>query len=165
MKMTREAMPEGSWLTHRAERLKDGTLRLRHRIDRRKLPPHRIHVVWTWHLTEAESKAPVTVTGAYSPWVWRKDCLAGYSIDYWIAPEEFRIGGTVFRPKGPLLFGTNRLRPRILSSTVLRQMRRGRFKDVGQDTLTFEEACPGEDPIYEFVIDVVTDPKGNRKGD
>lgn len=164
MKMTREAMPEGAWPMHRAERLKDGTLRLRHRIDRRKLPPERIHVMWTWRLTEAESKAPVTVTGAYSRWVWRKDCLAGYSIDYWIAPQEFRIGRTVFRPKGPLLFGRNPLRPRILYSTVLRQMRRGRFKDVGEDTLTFEEACPGEDPIYEFVIDVVTEPKGNRKG-
>jgi hypothetical protein len=33
-------------------------------------------------------------------------------------------------------------------------MRRGRFKDVGEHTLTFEESCPGEDPIYEFAIDI-----------
>ena len=25
---------------------------------------------------------------------------------------------------------------------------------VGEDTLTFEESCPGEDPIYEFAIDI-----------
>ena len=72
-----------------------------------------------------------------------EDALAGYSIDEWIAPEEFRLGGTVFRPHGPLWFGKLPGRPEILYSSVLRQMRKGRFKDVGEDTLTFDEACPG----------------------
>ena len=115
---------------HRAERLDDGTLRLRHRIDRRKLPPERTYVMWSWRLTEEEAKSPVTVKGAAGPWVWRQDGLAGYSIDEWIAPEEFRFGGTVFRPHGPLLFGKLPGRPEILYSSVLRQMPKGRYKDT-----------------------------------
>jgi len=154
-KISREPMPDGSWVMHRAERLNDGTLRLRHSIDRRELPPERVYVMWSWRLTEEEAKAPVTVKGAAGPWVWRKDALAGYFINEWIAPEEFRLGATVFRPNGPLWFGKLPGRPEILISSVLRQMRSGRFKDVGEDTLTFEESCPGEDPIYEFAIDII----------
>jgi glycosyl hydrolase family 38 len=156
--ITHEPMPESSWLMHRAERLDDGTLRLRHRIDRRKLPPERVYVMWSWHLTEDEAKAPVTVRGAAAPWIWREDALAGYSINGWIAPDEFRLGDTVFRPHGPLWFGKLPGRPEILYSSVLRQLRKGHFKDIGEDTLTFDEACPGEDPIYEFAIDIITDP-------
>ena len=154
-KMTREPMPEGSWLMQRAERLKDGTLRLRHRIDRRKLPPERAYVMWSWRLTREAANSEVTVKGAAGSWVWRKDALAGYSINGWIAPDEFRLGKTIFRPNGPLWFGKLPGRPEILYSSVLRQKRNGRFKDVGEDTLTFEEACPGEDPIYEFAIDII----------
>jgi hypothetical protein len=154
-KISREPMPDGSWIMHRAERLSDGTLRLRHSIDRRKLPPERVYVMWSWRLTEAEATSPVTVKGAAGPWVWRKDALAGYFINNWIAPEEFRLGATVFRPNGPLWFGKLPGRPEILISSVLRQMRSGRFKDIGEDTLTFEESCPGEDPIYEFAIDIM----------
>jgi len=116
-KTERLPMPEGSWLVHRAERLKDGTLRLRHSIDRRKLPPERIRVMWTYHLTPAEAKSQVVIMGAAGPWVWRKDGLAGYSIPTWIAPKEFHIGTTVFRPKGPLLFGKPLGRPDILYSS------------------------------------------------
>jgi len=85
----------------------------------------------------------------------KKDALADYFIDSWIAPEEFRIGATVFKPNGPLWFGKPPGRPEILISSVLSQMRSGQFKDVGDDTLTFEESCPGEKPIYEFIIDVM----------
>ena len=154
-KISREPMPAGSWFVHRAERLNDETLRLRHRIDRRKLPPERTYVMWSWRLTEEEAESPVTIKGAAGSWVWQKDALAGYSIDPWIAPEEFRIGETVFRPNGPLWFGKLPGRPEILISSVLRQMRSGRFKDIGEDTLTFEESCPGEDPICEFAIDIM----------
>ena len=110
--------------------------------------------MWSWRLTDEEANSPVTVRGAAGPWVWKKDGLGGYSIDHWIAPEEFKIGTTVFRPNGPLWFGKNQYRPEILMSSVLRQMRRGQFKDVREDTLTFAESCPGEDPIYEFAIDI-----------
>jgi hypothetical protein len=157
-KISRQLLPEGAWLLQRAERLDDGTLRLRHRIDRKELPPERTHVMWSWRLTKQEAQLPVTVKGAAGPWIWPRDGLAGYYINEWIAPEEFRIGGTIFRPNGPLLFGKLPGRPEILYASVLRQMRNGRFTDVGQDTLTFEESCPGEEPIYEFAIDIIENP-------
>ena len=71
-KINRQRLPEGAWLLSRAERLDDGTLRLRHRIDRKKLPPERAYVMWSWRLTEEAAKSPVTVKGAAGPWVWHK---------------------------------------------------------------------------------------------
>lgn len=103
-RISREPMPEGSWIRYAPVRLSDGTLRLRHSIDRRKLPPERVYVMWSWRLTEEEATSPVTIEGAAGPWVWQKDALAGYFINNWIAPEEFKIGVTEFRPNGPLYY-------------------------------------------------------------
>lgn len=147
------AMPEGAWLLRAEERLPDGTLRLRHRIDRLKLPKE-AHVLWAWKLGEKDAAAPVEIKTASGAMKWPDDGLAGYYPGHWIAPERFTIGSTTFEPRGPFYFFRMDGRPGWIFSQALDQALLAEFKGKKKGELAFEEAYPGEATVYEFTIDV-----------
>jgi hypothetical protein len=152
-KLRRVPLSAEAWPLRRAVKLADGTLRLRHRIDRRKLPDP-AHVVWAWKLSDVESKARVVEKTALGKATIPDDCLAGYDPGPWIAPEAFWLGGTEIRPHGVFVFERSAEHPGWLFGRVLDQGLAAVFKDGSKGKLSLEEAYPGEEPIFEFAIDV-----------
>jgi len=155
-------LPPAAWLEEGVEELPGGGLRLRQRIDRKRLPPT-AHVIWAWWLGAAEGAVPVLVPTASGSMTVPGDGLAGYTLGHWIAPEWFRIGGTEFRPRGSFVFRREPRHPGWLLGRVLDQELERTFKEKAKGLLEFEEAYPGEDPVLEITIDVAA-PASRRTG-
>lgn len=146
-------VPEEAWIERRTERLDDGTLRCRHRIDRHKLPDP-AHLIWAWKLSEKESTAPIVVQTAAGSARWPEDNLGGYHPFHWVAPWGFQIGSTRFTPQGAFAFARPPEHPGWLLCHFLSQGRTATFKGGQKAQMTFEEVFQGEDPIHEFIIDI-----------
>lgn len=142
-------LPDAAVLERAVERLPDGALLLRHRVDRRSLGE--ASVVWTWPLGRGDAKAPVVVRGALGETDLRADALGGYVQDHFVAPFGFRVGGTDFLPHGPFVFAVE---DGWLLAKVFDQSFDAEYKGGEEGTLTFEEAYPGEATIHEFAIEV-----------
>ena len=115
-------------------------------------------MIWCWPLTKGEQSAPVvvqTATGRTADIA--RDGLAGYQLEHWIVPRTFRIGRIRFVTHGPFVFSRPKQHPGWLIARVLDQLRRATFRGGRQEVLTFEQAYPGEQAIYEFAIDVYQD--------
>jgi len=152
-KLTTEPLGRDAWLLGAAERMTDGTLRLRHRLDRRKLPSP-AHVQWAWKLTEEEAKAPVELATATSTVTYPRDNLLGYDPGHWIVRSTFQLARTEFRPRGVFVFWRPLDHPGWLLARVVDQALGAEFKGGDRGVLTFEEAYPGEDPELEFSVEV-----------
>ncbi len=147
-------MPKEAWISGITERLADGTLRCRHRIDRRQLPPSRAQVIWSWKLSAADAEAPVIVKTATGTMRWPDEGLGDYSQFHWIAPRGFQIGSTFVEPHGPFAFARSREPAGWLLALVLGQGRAATFKNGEKAEMTFDEVYQGEEPVYEFAIDI-----------
>ncbi|MBI3737361.1 hypothetical protein HY256_12720 [Candidatus Sumerlaeota bacterium] len=143
-----------AWMESSLERLPDGSLRARHKINRRELGKD-ADVIWAWKLKEEDRDKPVIVKTAAGSMNLSTDGLAGYTLDHWVVIDEFQIGSTTFRPHGPFYF----LRPENhkgwIVARVISQGLNATFKGKKKGTLKIEEAYPGEDLEYEFAIEIV----------
>jgi hypothetical protein len=144
-----------TWTALPPLRLTDGTLRLRHRIDRRKLPEPAT-VVWAWKIPPADLDDDPQVETA-SGWVTlpRDDLRSDRPPKQWISPRRTRLGKTTVGSNTILLLRRDPERyPGWLLALCLRQSLEGRFKGDEKEPLTFEQAYPGEQPICELTFDV-----------
>ena len=98
-KLRSKPLAAETWPLRRAERLSGGALRLRHAIDRRKLPDP-AHDFWTWKLTAEEQATPFELDSATGPITLPRDALLGCNPGHWIVRDSFRLGRTRFRPQG-----------------------------------------------------------------
>ncbi len=148
-----DPVPEAAWPLRRAERLANGALLLRHRIDRRNLPDP-AHVIWTWKLTEEEIRAPVVLKTATGTMKCPDEGLAGYDPGHWIAPVSFRLARTEFWPHGIFVFSRPEQYKGWLVARVLDQASGAEFKGGERGAMKLDEAYPGEDPVFEFGVEV-----------
>jgi hypothetical protein len=128
-----------------------------HKINRLKLPES-ANVVWAWQLDSDDADAAVqvrTATGWMKP---AEEGLAGYGLDFWIVPTEIRVGSTLFRSHGPFTFSRPEQYQGWLFARVLDQNLHAEYKDAKEATLTFEQAYPGEEELYQFSMEVKKDP-------
>lgn len=155
-------VPKEAWLAQVAERAEDGVVRCRHRIDRRKLP-NPAHVLWAWKLDDEDASTPVIIQTAKGEMSWPADNLGGYTPFHWVAPWGFRIGNHRFEPHGPFAFARVPDPPGWLLAYVIGHNCLATFKDApatgtspsDKKTLVpFEDLYPGEEPVYEFAIDI-----------
>jgi len=147
-------LPAEAWTSLQPERLADGPILLRHRLDRRRLPTE-AHVIWAWRLSDAEASAPVRIPLKSGEGVVRieEEGLAGFRLRHWIASDAFHVGRTQFTPFGPFVFGRKPEHPGWLFAKVLDQSLTAEFKgEETAATMTFEEAYPGEAPVHEFAL-------------
>ena len=140
-------------------RLADGTLRLRHRIDRLALHDG-TNVVWAWRLPPEDLAADPRIETARG-WMTlpRDDLRRDAAPPYWVSPRRTRLGRTTIAANTILIL-TRKLdrRPDVLLALCMRQSREATLKDGTKHRLSFEQAYPGEDPVFELVIDVRRDP-------
>ena len=152
-KLGSKPLDPAAWLERHAERLPDGTIRLRHSIDRRRLPDP-AHLLWTWKLTPDEQDAPVELDSATGRITLPRDALLGYDPGHWIVRDSFRLARSRFVPRGIFVFSRPKEHRGWLVARVLDQGLGAQFKDGKRGRMTFEEAYPGEDPIFEPSIEV-----------
>lgn len=147
-------LSSAAWLDRSATRGEDGWIRIRHKISRRELGK-RATVVWAWKLPEADAEAPVVLKTATGEMNIPGDGLSDYSLSYWVAIDEFRIGGSTFRSHGPFVFSRPKHYKGWLIGRVVDQSLDAEFKGKQRGELTFDEAYPGEGAVYEFGVDIL----------
>ncbi len=138
------------WTAEPPVRLDDGGLLLRHRLDRRALPPQ-ARVVWMWKLRAEDASAEIVIPRDGSTLTLPDDRLLGYDVGHWIAPEGFRMGGLRVEPAHVYYFVRDAERG-WLQADVLGQSREVTLKGEQRVVMDFDEAYPDEKEKFTFAL-------------
>ena len=144
-----------AWVGWRRTILPNGWERFCYWVDRKKLPADPVCVVWIWALDAKSATAKIRNRKATGWETLPNDRLAGSDWGGWFSPFGFRLGESEFIGDGIWAFRRVQLQGRWwLMGVCLTQQLCAIFKSGEQDTLTFDEAYPGEEAIVALWIDL-----------
>ncbi|MHC4441680.1 MAG: glycoside hydrolase family 38 N-terminal domain-containing protein [Planctomycetota bacterium] len=153
----RKLVPLGreAWTALPPRQTKKGTWQFRHRIDRSKLAGSRKRIVWAWPIQKKVSELRPQVKTASGWMQLPDDLLDGKFHNGWFSAWATRLNGVEIAADIPLAFciSPEHFRNWIFA-LCLNQAHNVTFKGGKSRELTFQEAYPGEEPIFEFTIEV-----------